>query len=450
MSISRIAIPLIAAAIAAPAAQLQIPIEKYRLSNGMRVILSRDSAAPVVTVYVIYDVGARVEQKGRTGFAHLFEHMMFQGSKNAPKGMHFQLIEANGGWLNGSTHADYTDYFEVMPSSKLALALWLEADRMRGLNITKENLENQKEAVKEERRLRMDNQPYVTAIVDRWPALAFRNWSNAHSLMGSYEDLNAATVDDVAQFFKTYYAPNNAVLVIAGDFEPATAKKLIATYFGDIPPQPQPKPPDLTEPPVQAPRSETVTDRLAKVPALIAGFHGPVRRSHDYYALVLLDVLLTGGDSSRISQNLIKGKQSIVQVEANLGWPFGGPSDYKQPGVYALMALHKPSFKGAEIAAQIQEEIAKVQRDGVEPRELERVKTQLRSSRIHEMQSSYRRAALLGQYEIFDGDPSWINTELDRYQQITAKDIQAVAERYLRPEVRITMEIVPPSQESQK
>jgi zinc protease len=237
-------------------AEIRIPIEKYTLSNGMRVIISPDRSVPVVTVYLIYGVGARDEERGRTGFAHLFEHMMFQGSENAPKGMHFKLVESNGGSLNGSTHPDYTDYFEVLPSNKLALGLWLEADRMRALAINEANLDNQKEAVKQERRLSFDNQPYATAVVDRWPELAFRNWQNSHSLIGSFEDLNAATVEDVARFFRTHYAPNNAVLVIAGDVETEEARRLVEEHFGDIPPQPRPDAPDLSEPPIAEPRGD--------------------------------------------------------------------------------------------------------------------------------------------------------------------------------------------------
>src|SRR5882672_3618278 len=218
----KIWLPIAASAVLlAQGADLKVPFEKYKLKNGMRVILSQDNSVPVVTVYLLYGVGARSEEKGRTGFAHLFEHMMFQGSANAPKGVHFKTVEANGGSLNGSTHADYTDYFEVLPSNKLAVGLWLEADRMRSLAITDANLTNQKDAVKEERRLSFDNRPYNTAIVDVWPQLAFRNWQSSHSLIGSFEDLNAASVDDVSKFFKTYYAPNNAVLVIVGDIQTA-------------------------------------------------------------------------------------------------------------------------------------------------------------------------------------------------------------------------------------
>src|SRR5215467_5364725 len=229
------------------AADYTVPIERYTLPNGMRVILSQDNAVPVVAVYMIYNVGARSEEKPPTRLAHPLEHMMFEGSANAPKGMQDKVIESNGGQMNGSTHPDYTDYFETLPSNKLASALFLESDRMRSLAITAENLQNQKEAVKQERRLRTDNEPYSTAIVDRWPQLAFHNWQSSHSLIGSFEDLNAASVDDVRRFFKTFYAPNNAVLAIVGDIRIPETKKLIDAYFADIPQQPPPKRPDLSE-----------------------------------------------------------------------------------------------------------------------------------------------------------------------------------------------------------
>lgn len=433
--------PLLASVLGA--ADFQIPIEKYKLNNGLRVILSRDSAAPVMACYIIYDVGARVEEKGRTGFAHLFEHMMFQGSANAPKGLHFKTVESNGGVLNGSTHPDFTDYFEILPSNKLPVALFLESDRMRSLAITKETLANQKEAVKQERRLSFDNQPYATAIVDRWPQLAYKNFQNYHSLIGSFEDLNAATVDDVARFFKTYYAPNNAVLVIVGDFEPAQAKRLIEGYFGDIPAQPQPKHPDLTEPPITEARSTVYKDPLAKVPQLLIGYPGPVRRSADYNAMVMLDAVLTGGESSRFALNLIKGKQSLLGYEANLGWPFAGPSDYKNPGLYAMGLTHNPRFTGKQVLAQAEEEFRKIIDNGIPEKELARVRNLLRASQIKGLQSTMRRATLLGQYEILDGKPEYINSEIDEFLKVTASQIQAAAKKYLDPSKRITMEIVP-------
>jgi len=425
------------------AAQPVIPIEKYTLKNGMRVILSRDNAVPVITLYMIYDVGARVEEKGRTGFAHLFEHMMFEGSANVPKGMHFKLVESNGGTLNGSTHPDYTDYFEVLPSNKLAVGLWLESDRMRSLAITKENLDNQKEAVKQERRLSFDNRPYSTAIVDRWPQLAFQNWQNSHSLIGSFEDLNASSVEDVAKFFKTYYAPDNAVMVIVGDIQIPETRKLIEQYFGDIPPQPKPAKPNLSEPANPTPRSDVYHDAHARVPAVVIGYPAPVRSSRDYYALGMLDVLLTGGPSSRFQLNLVKGKESLIQYQAEIGWPFASSTDYKDPGDYSMFLLFKPNFTPQQIVDQAQEEIARIQKDGVGPKELERARTLLRSDQITSLQSSLHRAQLLGRYEIFDGKPELINTNLDNFLAVTPDEIQGVAKNYLTPERRTVLQILP-------
>jgi len=435
-----------------PGADVTIPFEKYKLANGMRVILSRDTAVPVVSVYVIYGVGARSEEKGRTGFAHLFEHMMFEGSANVPKGMHFQVVESNGGTLNGSTHPDFTDYYEVLPANKLATALWLESDRMRSLSITAENLANQKEAVKQERRLSFDNQPYATAIVDVWPQLMFRNWQSSHSLIGSFEDLNAATVEDVSRFFKTYYAPNNAVLSLVGNIQIAEAKKLVETYFGDIPAQPQPKHPDMAEPPGFEPRRSVHKDAHARVPGVVAGYPGPVRRSPDYYALNMLDAVLTAGESSRFQQNLVKGKESVIQYESNLGWPFAGPVDYKDPGVWAMFLLYKPNFTAQQVVDQAQAEIDRIAKESVPQKELDRVRALVRANRINDLQGSLGRARLLAQFEMFDNDASVINTELARMLAVTPAQIQAAAAKYLTPKRRAMLEILPapPSQAAPK
>jgi predicted Zn-dependent peptidase len=434
---------LLCGAFLAGAADVSIPIEKYELKNGLRVILSQDNAAPVVAVYMIYNVGARSEEKGKTGFAHLFEHMMFQGSAHVPKGVHFATVESNGGVLNGSTHPDFTDYHEVLPSNKLATALWLESDRMRSLSINDENLKNQKEAVKQERRLSFDNQPYATAIVDVWPTLIFKNWQSSHSLIGSFEDLNSASVEDVAKFFKTYYAPNNAALVIVGDIRVPEAKKLIETYFGDIPSQPQPKHPDMTEPADFKGVTQVYKDALAKVPGVIIGFPGPKRRSPDYYALSMIDAILTAGDSARFRQDLVKGKQSVIQYEANLGWPFASALDYRDPGAYSMFLLYKPNFTGKQIVDQVQEELAKLQNQPLDAKELERVKTQVRALTIRGLQGSISRAQTLAQYAITDGNPELINTELDALMAVTAEQIQAAAKKYFNPDKRAVLEIVP-------
>ncbi|HEX3875817.1 MAG TPA: pitrilysin family protein [Bryobacteraceae bacterium] len=427
---------------AASAAEFQIPVERYKLPNGLRVVLSQDSAVPVVTVYMIFDVGARSEEKGRTGFAHLFEHMMFEGSANAPKGMRDTQVESNGGIQNGSTHPDFTDYYETLPSNKLATALWLDSDRMRSLAITDENLKNQKEAVKQERRLSFDNQPYATAEIDTFPTLMFGNWQSSHSLIGSFEDLNAASIQDVSKFFKTYYAPNNAALVIVGDIQIPAAKKLIESYFSDIPEQPQPKHPDMTEPEYKA-HSQTYDDPMARVPAVMMGWPGPKRRSPDYYAMNLLDAILTNGNSARFRLDLVKGKESIINYESNLGWPMSSYLDYRDPGAYGVFMLYKPNFTSQQIADQVQAEIAKLQDAPLPAAELERYKTQLRATMIRQLQSSFSRAQQLAQYEVADGDASLINTEFDRLLNVSAAQVQAAAKKYLSADKRTVLAVRP-------
>lgn len=421
----------------------QIPVESFTLPNGLRVVLSRDTAVPVVAIYLIFDVGSRVEVPGKTGFAHLFEHMMFQGSTNAPKGMHFQLIESNGGTMNGSTHWDYTDYFEVLPSTQLALGLWLEADRMRGLAVTQENLDNQRDAVKQERLMSFDNQPYATALLERWPEVAYTNWQNTHSLIGSFEDLDAASVEDVDRFFHTYYAPNNAVLVISGDFDLEEARALTEFYFGDIPAQPQPERPALDEPAPAAPAFQRVVDPLAQVPGLVLGYPGPDRRSADYFTLVLLDIVLTAGESSRLFQALVKEKQSVIQFEAALGWPFASSMDYREPGRYSLFLLHNPAVPAEEVRVQVEEEFSRLAREGVGEAELERARTMLRSSRVAQMQSCLSRATTLGRYMLFDREPELINRDMQRLLAVSAGEIQDLARRLFTPEQIAVLQIVP-------
>src|SRR5580692_4169645 len=421
-TLAGITLMLCAAATVAAAAEsdFHIPFEKYKLQNGMRVVLSRDTAVPVIALYVIYDVGARSEEKGRTVFAHLFEHMMFEGSANIKKGEHFKYVSANGGQMNGSTHPDYTDYFETMPSNKLGLALWLESDRMRSLSITAENLKNQQEAVKQEKRLSFDNQPYQTAIIEKWPVMVYGNFQSSHSLIGSFEDLEAASVDDVSKFFKTYYAPNNAVVVIAGDFETADAKKMVEQYFGKIPSQPQPKRPDMTEPVRTEGRTETYLDQHARVPAIVMGWPAPARHSPEFYALGMLDAVLTSGQSSRLQLDLIKGKQSVLQFDANPGWPFASFNDYKDPGVYAAFVLYKPNYRPQQIVDQVQGEIDRIAKEGVDEAELQRVKAVLRFQKVTSLQASLERAKLLGQYELLDGKPEMLDQDFTRLFAVTS------------------------------
>ncbi|HUA60252.1 MAG TPA: pitrilysin family protein, partial [Verrucomicrobiae bacterium] len=268
------------------------------------------------------------------------------------------------------------------------------------------------------------------------------NWSSSHSLIGSFDDLNNSSVDDVAKFFKTYYAPNNAALVIVGDIQIAETKKAIETYFGDIPSQPKPKRPDLTEPAFE-PQKQVYKDPLARVPTVLVGFPGPKRRTPDFYAMFVIDAILSNGDSSRFRLDLVKGKESVIQYQGGLGFPFGGATDYRDPGEFTYFIFYKPTFTGDQIVGQVQDEIAKLQDAPIDAKELARVKTLLRANFISGLQSSLTRAQALAQYEIADGNPSLINHDMDSVMAVTADQVQAAAKKYLTPDKRAVLEIQP-------
>lgn len=420
-----------------------IPYSLHELSNGLRIVLSEDHSVPVVAVVVLYDVGARNEPPGRTGFAHLFEHMMFQGSANVKKGEFYSYVEDNGGVLNGMTSSDFTIYFEVMPSNQLELALWLEADRMRSLQVNQENLDNQREVVKEEKRLRVDNQPFAYARGILLYELAYDNFANAHSVIGSMEDLDAATLEDVQWFFRTYYAPNNAVLAVAGDFESQQALEWINKHFGDIPAQQPPQPVDVTEPERKQEKRATYTDNLANLPAIAIAWKVPPRHSPERYALALLDRILIGGDSARLHQRLVKREKSTLGVS-------GGLEDRRGPGLFTVFAVFKPDRQFEQIERSIYHEIEKIQQTGVQPRELRRAQNQLRAERfrgvwggLYGLQTPLGRAIELAYHTLFDGDPALINTELQRYLEVTPEQIQQVTQRLLVPTNRTVLQILP-------
>jgi predicted Zn-dependent peptidase len=424
---------------------IHIPFEKYKLNNGMRVVLARDTAVPVVAVYMIYDVGARTEEKGRLGFAHLFEHMMFEGSANVKKGEYLKYISANGGELNSSTHLDYTDFFETLPSNRLGLALWLESDRMRSLSITEENLKSQKEAVPLERRRIFGSEPYRAAISDQWPAFIFGNFHNTHSVIGVTDDLATATVDGAAQFFRTYYAPNNAVLTIAGDFEPAEAKKLIAGYFEDIAAQPQPKKPDLKDAVRGEGKTETIKDANARLPAVVIGWPAPARHSPDWYGLNMMDAVLTSGGSARLKLNMLKGRQSLLQGDSNLGWPAASALDFKDPGYYAAILIHRTNYDAREIVDQYQTEIDRISNEGVGRTELDRVKAVVRFAKATDTQTALSRAKLLGIYELLDGDAGFADKDFANLLSVTPAQVQDAAKKWLTAARRDVMAILPAS-----
>lgn len=438
-----LAVILCAGIATALAQSFKAPFTQFQLDNGLRVVLSEDRSAPVVAVAVYYDVGSRNEIKGRSGFAHLFEHMMFQGSENIGKAEHFKYIENNGGVMNASTHADFTNYYDYLPANQLELALWLESDRMRSLKITPENLQNQKEAVKEEKRLSYDNQAYWPALL-KMDEMVFRNWANSHSTIGSMEDLDAASIADVKEFFETYYAPNNAVLAIAGDIDSVQAEALVRKYFGTIPRQQPPPPVDVSEPEAAAQARALATDPLAQVPALAIAWKIPARNSPDFFPIALLNTMLFDGESGRVYRALIKEKELAIEVSGTLEARRG-------PGQIALLAVHKEKVKPEAVEALILAEIERVKTEGVGIAELNKAKNQYRLARFatgsegefSSLQTPLGRALALAEYTLFDGDPSLINSEIDRYLAVTPEQIREAAKRYFGAANRAVLFINP-------
>lgn len=412
-----------------------LSIEAYELGNGLRVVLNRDDAVPVVAVAVYYDVGSRNEREGRTGFAHLFEHMMFQGSENVPKAGHFQYIMKAGGTMNGTTSSERTNYFETVPADQLPLALWLESDRMRSLAVTQENLDNQREAVKEEKRLRYDNQAYGQ-IFDIVTSMIYRNFANAHSTIGSMEDLDDATVDDVKEFFRVYYAPNNAILVISGSFDPATARELVETYFGDIPAQPAAPSINVDEPPEVADDYREWNDPHAPLPAFLLGWKIPARRTPEFNALYLAGKLLYDGESSRLYQKLVKGDESVVQL-------FGFTDERRGPSSILIGAIPKPDQDLSKIRETIMAEIATMAAHGPTSDEMMKLQNQLINDAVRMRQSSMSRAQAIAEYALYDGDPNLINTELDELLAITPDQIRRAVSTYLNTDNRSLLDVTP-------
>ena len=339
--------------------QSKLPLVGFtdqKLDNGLRVIIAVDRAAPVYGISVTYNVGSRNERPGRTGFAHLFEHMMFEGSENVGKGEHFILIFNNGGNMNGTTNEDRTNYFEELPKNQLDLGLFLESDRMRSLAVNQSNLDNQRNAVQEERRLGEDNQPYGHAFLDI-DNLAYDNFAYKHSTIGEMSDLNAASVDDVKDFFRIYYAPNNAVLTLVGDLDPAEVLEKVKKYFGNIPSQPAPPPVDMTEPPHYGERRETIHDPLARTPLVIMAYHIPPGNTPGNEAFHVLANVLGQGQSSRLYQRLVKEKQFATQV-------FVQADERRGPSLLYIYAFLRPGVKPEDCEAAIRDEVAAAQKDG--------------------------------------------------------------------------------------
>jgi zinc protease len=412
-----------------------VAFKEFRLKNGLRVILAEDHSAPTYSICVTYNVGSRDERPGRTGFAHLFEHMLFQGSENVGKGEHFILVQNNGGSANGTTNADRTNYFETLPANQLELGIFLEADRMRAPIITQANFDNQRQTVQEERRQTFDNRPYgrtYEAVIET----AYDNFAYRHSVIGSMEDLNAATVQDAADFFRVYYAPNNAVLSLVGDFQTDVALSLIRKYFEAIPAQPAPPVPDVAEPEQKTERRKIIEDTFAQAPRLDVVYKIPSGNTPDWYALSVLGQVLSGGVSSRLYQKLIKDKEVALSASA-------GPDERRGPSLFWFSIMARPGTDLAALEKLVYEEIERLQNEEIADWELSKVQMQLRRQRAQQRYSTRARANAFGHYAVYYNEPQLINSVQQKYSQITKADLQRVARAYLKETRRTVVTTMP-------
>jgi len=421
----------------------KVPVEYYKLKNGLKVALSQDRTAPTVTVAVYYNIGFRIEPKDRTGFAHLFEHMMFQGSQNLGKMEFIKLVQQNGGTLNGSTRFDFTNYFEVMPAHKLETALWAEADRMKGLAINQDNLTNQQGVVKNEVKVNVLNQPYGGFPWLDMPQYANENWYNAHNFYGDLADLDSAKLDDVNNFFKTYYSPNNAALAVVGDFEIEEAKKWIEQYFDSIPPATLPEKPDLTEPRQEKEKRSIKEDKLANKPAIAFAYKMPERNTPAYYAMGLIDQILVQGQDSKLNLSLVQDKGYTSSVSGGINY-LGSMYNYSGPMIWMADLIYDPVVSPDSILAEVDKAVAELQTT-VTQEDLDLALVKIRSDLYENIGGQYGigRADLLASFALFDDDPGRINTLEDEFKKVTPDLIKKTAQEYLRSTNRTILIIDP-------
>ncbi|MEO8295240.1 MAG: pitrilysin family protein [Gemmatimonadota bacterium] len=420
----------------------KVPVETYTLDNGLTVILSESHAAQIVSVNVWYAVGSRDEIPQHTGFAHLFEHMMFQGSAHVKRAEHLQLIERAGGGLNGSTETDRTSYFETLPSNRLNLGLWLEADRMRSLAVTDSNFTNQREAVKEERRLRVENRPYGAAIFEG-PQDLFDPEScfpYSHSVIGSMDDLNAAGTEDLKAFFDQHYVPNRATLVVTGDFSPANARALIEQYFGDIPRGSKAAPVACSQPFNTGARRKKLHDPNASLPAVLLMYRTPAEDHPDVPALTLIGILLGQRESSRLNQRLVRETRAAVSAQAVPG--IFGPR--RGPNFFLAYAIASQGVHPDSLEALLTGELARLVEGNITDEEVAKARNAYRASVIHSRQTTMDLAEVLQYANLFLGTSEAINTDFARYMAVSRNDLIRVAKTYFRPDNSLTIVVTPP------
>jgi len=418
-----------------PAQTTNIDFEEYELDNGLKVILHQDNTTPIVAVSIMYEVGSKDDFPGRSGFAHFFEHLLFEGSENLKRGEIDDYVQNAGGVLNANTSWDRTYYYEVLPSNQLALGLWLESERLLHAKVETVGVETQRQVVKEERRERVDNQPYGRVLSEVY-ARAYKEHPYKNPIIGFMEDLDSAEEADYKRFYETFYVPNNAILSIAGDFDIDEAKAEIEKYFADIPRGPEPPRVDIVEAPLDGEVRDTVYDQVP-LPALIAGYRMPTRDDEDYYAIQLFNQLLSGGQSSRLNKALVDEQQLAVQVASV-------PVSSQDPGLALVFAIAKPGTEDLQpIEAAVEEQIARLQDELITDRELEKLRNQIEVQAISGYGSVAGIAESLADNEMFLGDANLINTELDRFMAVTKEDIRRVAQEYYTDDNRVLLYWLP-------
>lgn len=436
--ISRLGTLLLIAAMATPA-QAQIEFVEYDMDNGMHVILHQDNTTPIVAVSVLYHVGSKNEIPGRTGFAHFFEHLLFEGSENIARGEYMKLIQANGGALNANTTQDRTFYYEVLPSNQLELGLWMESERMFHPIIDIDGVETQRQVVKEEKRMRVDNQPYGSWIANMF-SHAFTDHNYRWAVIGSMEDLDAAQLDEFLAFNKKYYGPSNATLSIAGDLDIEQTKAWVEKYFGSIPASGAVERPSKEERPLAGEIVDTIYDNV-QLSAVFAGYRIPGETHPDAYALGMLNTVLSDGPSSRLSVRMVDEDQTAVQV-------FAFPYTLEDHGLFISLALPNGEFQNDTLLATMDAEIQRLQNELISEREYTKILNKIEAQFVSSNGSVRGIAESLANYHVYYGDANLINTEIERYRAVTREDIQRVAQAYLNPNNRVVLHYLPKPSEN--
>ena len=439
-----VAAPALKGAAASPA-RLAVDVAYHKLDNGLKVVLSRDATTPIASIAVYYKIGFRIEPKNRTGFAHLFEHLMFQGSKNLGKMEFIRLVESNGGIINGSTRFDYTNYMQIVPANTVETILWGEADRMRGLAITQENLKNQQGVVANEVKGNVINVPYGGFPWVDVPQYANVNWYNAHNFYGDLEDIEAATLEDAKAFFETYYTPSNAAIVVSGDIDPAQTLAWIKKYFGGIRSVPPPALPDISEPRQEKEKRAKRPDALATRPALAVAYHMPPRGTPAYFAMGMLDQILLQGKDSRLYQAIVQRRGLAGEVEGGINVGLGTMFNIHGPALWVAHLIHDTDRSADAIVAVIDEEIERLRREPVDRETMDLARVKMRSYLYRQVESAwgFGKADMLACFALFEDDPQRINRLEEDFEAVTPELLLATAKEYLRPTNRTVLEVEP-------